>query len=101
MAAGGAWQAVESPLGSAATLTPEQARRAARDVLARVRLGDDPAKELSKRRETPTFRDFAQRYLDEEGKAKLKPRTLVNYRIYLLNTPRHRVRPQVREGGPF
>jgi integrase len=71
-------------LGSAATLTPEQARRAARDVLARVRLGADPAKELSKQRETPTFREFAERYLDEEGRAKLKPRTLVNYRIYLL-----------------
>jgi len=30
-----------------------------------------------------TFRDFAARYLAEEAKAKLKPRTVVNYEIYL------------------
>jgi integrase len=70
-------------LGSANTLTPDQARNAARDVLARAALGEDPAASRSAAREMPTFRDFAARYLAEEAKAKLKPRTIVNYEIYL------------------
>jgi len=70
-------------LGSASTLTPDQARNAARDILARVALGEDPAASRSAAREMPNFRDFAARYLAEEAKAKLKPRTVVNYEIYL------------------
>jgi integrase len=70
-------------LGSTRTLTPEQAREAARKVLAAVALGDDPAASRSRAREMPTFRQFADRYLDEEAGAKLKPSTVVNYRIYL------------------
>jgi integrase len=71
-------------LGSISTLTPDEARRAARDVLARARLGEDPAGTRAKDRETPTFKTFAERYLAEEAAAKLKPRTVTNYRIYLL-----------------
>ena len=71
-------------LGSISTLTPDEARRAARDVLARARLGEDPAGTRAKDRETPTFKTFAERYLAEEAAAKLKPRTITNYRIYLL-----------------
>ena len=71
-------------LGSASTLTPEEARRAARDLLARARLGADPARARAKDRVTPTFKAFADRYLAEEAAAKLKPRTVTNYRIYLL-----------------
>jgi hypothetical protein len=70
-------------LGSTATLTPDQARMAARKVLAAVALGEDPAALRSRAREMPTFRQFADRYLDEEAVAKLKPSTVVNYRIYL------------------
>ena len=70
-------------LGSANTLTPEQARNAARDILARVALGEDPAASRSAAREMPSFRNFAQRYLAEEANAKLKRRTIVNYEIYL------------------
>jgi integrase len=70
-------------LGSANTLAPEQARNAARDILARVALGEDPAASRSAAREMPSFREFAARYLSEEAEAKLKPRTVVNYEIYL------------------
>jgi integrase len=70
-------------LASANTLTPEQARNAARDILARVALGEDPAASRSAAREMPNFREFAARYLAEEAEAKLKPRTVVNYEIYL------------------
>src|SRR5262249_31511148 len=64
-------------LGSASTLTPDQARVAAREVLAAVALGEDPAALRSRARDMPTFRQFADRYLDEEASAKLKPSTVV------------------------
>jgi Arm DNA-binding domain len=71
-------------LGSTRALTPDQARSAARKVLAAVALGEDPAALRSREREMPTFSQFADRYLGEEAAAKLKPRSLVNYRIYFV-----------------
>ena len=70
-------------LGSAHTLTPDQARLAARKVLAAVALGDDPAALRNHARKTPTFLQFADRYFSEEAVAKLKPSSLINYRINL------------------
>ena len=70
-------------LGSAGTLIPELARSAAREILAAAALGDDPAAARSRARKIPVFREFAERYLAEEATSKLKPRTLVNYKIYL------------------
>ena len=70
-------------LGSTSTLTPEQARSAARKILSAVALGEDPAALRTRARETPTFLQFANRYLSEEAAAKLKPTTLTNYRIYV------------------
>jgi hypothetical protein len=49
-------------LGSINTLTPDQARTAARNILAAVALGDDPGASRSRAREMPTFREFAERY---------------------------------------
>ena len=70
-------------LCAATALTPDQARNAARAILARVALGEDPAAAKVRAREIPTFREFAERYLLEEAAAKLKPKSVVNYRIYL------------------
>jgi len=70
-------------LGSVGTLTPDEARDAAKKILAAAALGDDPAASRSRARKIPTFREFAERYLAEEAVAKLKPKTVVNYRIYL------------------
>jgi integrase len=70
-------------LGSAAILTPQQAREAAKSALASIALGEDPASERSCAREMPKFCEFAERYLTEEATAKLKPGTVTNYRIYL------------------
>ncbi len=70
-------------LGAVGTLTPDQARAAAKEILAEAALGADPAASRSRARKTPIFRDFAERYLAEQAVAKLKPRTVVNYRIYL------------------
>jgi hypothetical protein len=68
-------------LGTFTTLTPNEARRRARDVLAAVRIGEDPASARARQRELPTFADLAQRFLlDQVG--RLRPRTLVNYELY-------------------
>jgi len=71
-------------IGSTNTLTHDQARIAARNILAAVALGADPGASRSRAREMPTFKEFAERYLSEEAITKLKPTTVVNYRIYLL-----------------
>jgi integrase len=70
-------------LGSTSILTADQARTAAREALAAVALGQDPAASRSRARDLPNFSNFAERYLVEEAATKLKPRTVVNYRIYL------------------
>jgi integrase len=70
-------------LGRAGTLTSDQARHAAREALASVALGKDPAALRSSARAMATFHEFAERYLTDEAAAKLKPRTVVNYGIYL------------------
>lgn len=70
-------------LGSTTKLTPDQARSSAKELLASVTLGNNPAAARSASREMPNFREFCERYLAEEAQAKLKPRTVINYRIYL------------------
>jgi len=70
-------------LGSTSSLTPDQARASAKSTLAAVALGQDPARKRSTERAMPTFAEFGERYLAEEAETKLKPRSVVNYRIYL------------------
>ncbi|AMN39734.1 tyrosine-type recombinase/integrase [Rhodoplanes sp. Z2-YC6860] len=70
-------------LGSTSTMTPDQARQSARTILGAVALGQDPARKRTHDRAMPTFAEFGERYLTEEAETKLKPRTVVNYRIYL------------------
>ena len=43
--------------------TPEQARQAAKEMLASVALGKDPVAARREERESETFREFAERYL--------------------------------------
>jgi integrase len=78
-------------LGQATTLNADEARKAARDILAAVRLGQDPARERTLNRETPMVREFVERYLAEEAEPKLKPGTVSNYRIYF----RKHVTPEI------
>lgn len=70
-------------LGSVTAVTPDEARNAARTILARVALGDDPAAATAHARQIPSFQEFAERYLLEEAQAKLKPKTVENYRLWL------------------
>ena len=72
-------------LGASTVITPDQARRAAHEILSAARLGEDPAAARTRRRNMPTFREFVERYLEEDAAAKLKQGTLANYKIYLRN----------------
>jgi len=73
-------------IGRVGTISCEQARDVARTKLAEVRLGNDPSIERDADRKMPTFREMAQRYLDDEAPRRLKPATIRNYEI---NIRRH------------
>lgn len=55
-------------LGRHETLTTEQARNAARDILARVRLGDDPAEDRSVERSSLLVGELIDQWLDGAGR---------------------------------
>ena len=59
-----------------------EARRRARDVLARIRAGDNPAEDIRREKETPTFREFADEYL-RRSDPHWKPSGRETVRIYL------------------
>jgi integrase len=78
-------------IGRYGALTLDEARAEARKLLARVRLGGDPAAERKSKRELPTFREYAGKVLDDAEEiakerpeeAKLRPRTIGSYRSLL------------------
>ena len=73
-------------LGSTALIKAEQARAKAAELLARVKLGSDPATEKAEAqtRAGETFTAVVRRYLIRQ-KARLRPRSYVNEERYLLN----------------
>ena len=70
-------------LGKAGALTPDQARRAAADVLARVRLGADPAAEREEKRKALTVSDLIDAFLAEHVANKVKPLTAEAHAVAL------------------
>ena len=70
-------------LGNAGTLTPDEARRAARTKLAKVRLGEDPMSDKVDSRKAATIAEIARAFLDDHARAKRKPRTAEHYRDIL------------------
>jgi integrase len=66
-------------LGDVGELTPEEARRAARTALSKVRLGADPAAERSAARRQTTVADLVEEFVKEHAEAKCKRSTAVNY----------------------
>ena len=62
-------------IGKAGVLTPQQARDKAKEILAAVQLGRDPAAELAKQRAAPIVAELAERYLAEWVAVKNKPKT--------------------------
>ena len=61
---------VDLKIGTPVELSPDDARRIARDVLAQVREGRDPQAERQQLRKAPTLTDLAARYMATHGKAK-------------------------------
>ena len=59
-----------------------EARRRARDMLARIRAGENPADDIRREKETPTLREFADEYL-RRCEPQWKPSGRRTMRIYL------------------
>jgi len=57
-------------IGSPKSLPPEEARTQASGVLARVRLGEDPAADRSAARKAETVRDLLGAFMDNRVRAK-------------------------------
>lgn len=74
-------------LGSVAMLSAEKARKAAADVLAKVRLGKDPAaeKEAARAAASNDFGALARDFLVWQ-RTRLKPRSFVEVERYLLKS---------------
>lgn len=66
-------------LGKTTTLTAVQARKAAADLLAKVRLGADPVGERRAAQAIPSFAEVANEWLAVHVKAKRKGRTAQEY----------------------
>jgi integrase len=71
-------------VGSAERLTPAEARQAARKLLARVELGDDPQAEREAKRQqaTQTFRAVVEAYLAAK-QSELRPESFRVTKLYL------------------
>jgi hypothetical protein len=65
-------------LGSTSTLTPDKAREAASKMLARVKLGSDPATEKQEARQAMTLEEVSGAFLREHVELKRKPKTLAH-----------------------
>ena len=68
-------------LGSVSVLTPDQAREAAGDVLARVRFGEDAPYDRAARRSSPMLADLITD-MNEEIRPTRKPGTAELYHMY-------------------
>jgi hypothetical protein len=64
-------------------VTVDEARQAARDALAHVRLGEDPQAEKNRQRAALTVEALIEAFLDGHVDAKLKHRTRGDYAIVL------------------
>jgi integrase len=69
-------------LGSVSVLTPDQAREAAGDVLAKVRFGDDAPHDRAARRSSPMLAELITEFMNEEIRPTRKPGTAALYDMY-------------------
>lgn len=63
-------------LGSHKVLTPDEARKQARQLLAAAATGRDPSRERREARAAGTVSQFAELYLERHVRAKLRPSTI-------------------------
>lgn len=86
-------------IGHPSTLGPDAARKAAKEMLARIELGADPSAERNDVRRGGTLEQLVHTYLKEEIEAKRKARTLELYEGYLRNHIAHRSAAEGRAGS--
>jgi integrase len=72
-------------LGKSSSVTAEQARHLAANMLAEIRLGGDPALLRKEKRTAGTVSEMIARYLAEHVETKLKPTSVLLYRHVLCN----------------
>jgi integrase len=60
-------------IGLHGTLTCDEARGIAKDMLADVRKGNDPSQNRQEQRRAPTLAEFSERYLSDHARTKKKP----------------------------
>ncbi|MCC5975440.1 MAG: site-specific integrase [Rubellimicrobium sp.] len=70
-------------IGTPETLTPEEARSQAREILAKARLGQDTAAERAEERAAATVTDLARKWMTEHVEPKRKTSTAALYRSCL------------------
>lgn len=69
-------------LGKVDELTPEAARRKAKQMAARVLMGSDPARDRNEDRSAPTVAELADKFMAEEVRPMRKPGTAGLYAMY-------------------
>ena len=72
-------------LGSAKTVTPEEARDRASGILAEVRLGGDPATARTESRAAETVLELFEAFMDSHVRTKRKARTAKLFDGYIRN----------------
>jgi integrase len=72
-------------LGRSSTLTPDQARKLAGSLLAKAKLGADPAEERSQARKAENVGELLDLFLANHIRPKRKPRTVVLFEGYIEN----------------
>ena len=76
-------RSIRLAIGRYGVITPDDARRIARDKLAQARTGDDPAAQRRQDRGTPTVAVVAEKWMAEQVTEKFSAKTQVLYRSYL------------------
>ncbi len=66
-------------IGRHGTLTPDEARKRAKELLGLVAKGDNPAEEINTRRKSPTIKDVCDRFLREHVAHHCKLSTAKEY----------------------
>ena len=67
-------------VGRHGLISPDQARRKAAGMIARIKAGEDPHPEAEKAPSGPTVAELAERYLVEHVEVRCKPRTIASGR---------------------
>ena len=67
-------------VGRHGVITPEEGRRRAALIIARIKAGEEPEPLAAKRADEPTVAELAARYLREYAEEHCKPNTVMAYR---------------------